>query len=449
MEEKDTKNIGIIKSDNTEGNPWHSGKNGKFTSPTEGAEGTLSSNEQQEQEQEQEAPKKKGAGLKVVKKTDSEKMQVKEKLALKNYFGNNPKYDKGKIKNATVEQLKELQNAEIELENEMLAVSSSTELIALNKGGISGPWLITKYPSDYEGLVKSGSFEKKKNYYLYTFSGSEEQKQKMLSLLDELKAKGEKYMAKEQEIHAKYDKYRELVDSYNDTDTYSKQRKDNALWFDDLYTTEKLLGGKSLEYLHNLKVSDYEAYDEVIEYTDSYSRVNEPLRGISYVGDKGKKQEFVGRVDAITRAIDGQELQEDMWLRRGTTKLSVGNIGGAGSLLHNGWSTEQLTSLVGTTFEDQGFVSCRGSKDDGFMTGAGVQMYIYCPKTTKALYIAPLSHHHHENEMIIQRGYQYRITKAYKKGHQVCIDCEVLLGTDSEKYNTDKLNELANKHHYH
>lgn len=444
MEEKDIKNDGqIIKSDNTKGNPWHASSDGTFTSPTEGnAEGVATSGASITN-----GPKKKGMGLKVGQKTEHEKMQVKEKLALKNYFGENPKYDKEKIKNATVEQLKELQNAEIELANEMVAVSSSSELIELNKGGISGPWLSTKYPSDYEGLLKSGSFEKKKNYYLYTFSGSEEQKQEMLSLLDELQTKGEKYMAKEQEIHAKYDKYRDLVDSYNDTDTYSKHRKDNALWLDNIHKTEQLLGGKSLEYLHNLKVSDYKAYNEAIEYTSTYNRVNKPLRGMDYFESMGKKKDFTNRVEAITRAIDGQELQEDMWVRRGTNALSIGNIGGTGSLLSSSWSTEQLTSLVGTTFVDQGFVSCRSSKDDGYGSGAGVQMYIYCPKTTKALYISPLSHFHSENEMIIQRGYQYRITKAYKKGHQVCVDCEVLLGTDSKKHSNEKLNELAEKHY--
>lgn len=447
---EENKNIqtggGIIKSDNTEGNPWHSGKDGEFTSPPK-AEGSSALDEVKdnaEQGQTEVPPQKK---LKKPQKSLEAKMQVKEKLALKNYFGENPKYDKEKIKAATIEQLKELQQAETELENEMLEISSSSKLVALNKGGISGPWKDTKYPSDYEKLLKSGSFEKKKYYFEHTFMGSEEQKQEMLSLLDELKAKGEKYIAKEKEIHAKYDKYRELVDSYNDTDTYSQHRKDNALWFSNSTQTAKKLEEPAKTYLDNLSSSDYEAYKEAVAYTYTYNRVNMPLRGLDYYETMGEKEDFVKRVNAITRAIDGQELEEDMWIRRGVGQLSTKNIYGNGELLDNKWSTEQLLSLVGTTFVDQGFVSCRSSKDDGYGSGEPVQMFIYCPKTTHALYIKPYSHYISENEMIIQRGYQYRITKAYKKGNQVCIDCEVLLGTDSKKYDDVKLHELAEKHY--
>lgn len=447
---EENKNIqsggGIIKSDNTEGNPWHSGKDGEFTSPPK-AEGSSALDEVKdnaEQGQTEVPPQKK---LKKPQKSLEAKMQVKEKLALKNYFGENPKYDKGKIKAATIEQLKELQQAEIELANEMVAISSSPELIELNKGGISGPWKDTKYPSDYEKLLKSGSFEKKKYYFEHTFMGSEEQKQEMLSLLDELKTKGEKYIAKEKEIHAKYDKFRELVDSYNDTDTYSQHRKDNALWFDNIWKTEELLGGSSMEYFNKLKNVDKIAYDEVREYTSTFNRVNRPLRGLDYYESMGKKEDFAKRVNAITRAIDGQELQQDMWVRRGTYELSVNNINGIGELINSSWTTEQLVNLVGTTFVDQGFVSCRSSKDGGYGTSSGIQMFIYCPKSTHGLYVSPISHFKHENEIILQRGYQYRITKAYKKGPQVCIDCEVLLGTDSKKHGEEKLQELANKHY--
>ena len=447
---EENKNIqsggGIIKSDNTEGNPWHSGKDGEFTSPPK-AEGSSALDEVKDnaEQGQTEAPAQKK--LKKPQKSLEAKMQVKEKLALKNYFGENPKYDKEKIKAATIEQLKELQQAEIELANEMVAISGSVELVTLNKGGISGPWKDTKYPSDYEKLLKSGSFEKKKYYFEHTFMGPEEQKQEMLSLLDELKTKGEKYIAKEKEIHAKYDKFRELIDSYNDTDTYSQHRKDNALWFDNIWKTDQVLAPPAREYLKKLSLSDSEAYNESVAYTSTYNRVNRPLRGLNYYADMGDKKDFVKRVNAITRAIDGQELKEDMWIRRGTWELSVNNIIGNGELLDKHWSTAQLLSLVGTTFVDQGFVSCRSSKDDGFMTDASVQMFIYCPKSTHALYINPHSHHSSENEMILQRGYQYRITKAYKKGSQICIDCEVLLGTDSEKYDETKLQELANKHY--
>lgn len=445
----DEKNINnneeIIKSDNTHGNPWHKGKDGEFTEAplAGGASGSDENNGDGGEEQTPPTPPK----FNIKQKSLEAKMQVKEKLALKNYFGENPKYDKEKIKAATIEQLKELQQAETELENEMLEISSSSKLVALNKGGISGPWKDTKYPSDYEKLLKSGSFEKKKHYFEHTFMGSEEQKQEMLSLLDELKTKGEKYIAKEKEIHAKYDKFRELVDSYNDTDTYSQHRKDNALWFSNSTQTANKLAGPAKTYLDNLASSDYEAYKEAVAYTYTYNRVNMPLRGLDYYESMGKKEDFVKRVNAITRAIDGQELEEDMWIRRGVGQLSTKNIYGDGELLDNKWSTEQLLSLVGTTFVDQGFVSCRSSKDDGYGSGEPVQMFIYCPKTTHALYIKPYSHYTSENEMIIQRGYQYRITKAYKKGNQVCIDCEVLLGTDSKKHDDVKLHKLAEKHY--
>ena len=76
-------------------------------------------------------------------------------------------------------------------------------------------------------------------------------------------------------------------------------------------------------------------------------------------------------------------------------------------------------------------------------------MNIYCPKGTKALYLNPLSHFkgEGENETLIQRGYSFKITKAYKSGFHIYLDCDVILGSDENKYNDEDLKAIADKNY--
>ena len=47
-----------------------------------------------------------------------------------------------------------------------------------------------------------------------------------------------------------------------------------------------------------------------------------------------------------------------------------------------------------------------------------------------------------QNEFLLQRGYSYRITKAYQLNGQLHIDCEVILGSDEQKYDDNELKRI-------
>lgn len=57
-----------------------------------------------------------------------------------------------------------------------------------------------------------------------------------------------------------------------------------------------------------------------------------------------------------------------------------------------------------------------------------------------------ISHYPHENELILQRGYTYNITKAEKKNGKLYIDCDVVLDSDEDKYNDEELEQLKQAH---
>ena len=108
----------------------------------------------------------------------------------------------------------------------------------------------------------------------------------------------------------------------------------------------------------------------------------------------------------------------------------------------------ELQSLVGNSFKDNGFYSAGAGKGTGF-TGGGVILNTYCPKGTKMAYMNTKGHYAYgsENEMILQRGYTYRITKVEKQGSKYFIDCEVILGSDNDKItDTAELEKIGNKH---
>ena len=64
-------------------------------------------------------------------------------------------------------------------------------------------------------------------------------------------------------------------------------------------------------------------------------------------------------------------------------------------------------------------------------------------------YVAPYSSASKgENEMILQRGYSYRITKVEKKGGSYYLDMEVILGSDAQKPVGNDLKKIGNEFYY-
>ena len=114
------------------------------------------------------------------------------------------------------------------------------------------------------------------------------------------------------------------------------------------------------------------------------------------------------------------------------------------AILNGGYSTKQNE---GTYFlnniESQGeyrpyFVS--------YLDETGKIKSTYCPKGVKAFYVEKFSHYSGENEMILQRGYTYRITAAKRVNGQILLDAEVILDSDSTKWDHNQLVDIASKY---
>lgn len=351
---------------------------------------------------------------------------------------NNPDLDKFKIQSLSDEERLKLLQAITLLENK-----------DKNDGKIKGDktfYNIWKNPvsvSQYQ--YYKDSIPLKKDYFEYTYLGSD--KAEKLAQVDEFEKLGKEYVQKQQPIQDRYNKLSDFVSKFYDTDSaYTQERKDNAIWVlnDNISQSKKFFGPKAQEVYDYFQNYNPKAFNYLQSYTGSYSSINNPLRLKQYQfssENTEKAAQFQSAVKGMTEVIDKSTYDKDIWLQRAVSNLSDKNIG-----LEIDESTDiaYLQSLVGKTFKDQGFLSCGAAKGSGFNNS--IILNIYCPKGTKMFYIQPWSYYSNENEMIIQRGYSYKIRKAEKKGYKIYLDVDCILGSDKDKYNDEQLKEISQKY---
>ena len=154
----------------------------------------------------------------------------------------------------------------------------------------------------------------------------------------------------------------------------------------------------------------------------------------------------------MTRMIEKSSYDKDIWVQRGISpSAKIFQIPGEKikkSILE--MTSSEMQSLVGTTFKEKGFYSAGAGKGTGF-DHKGVILNTYCPRGTKMLYVGDSKTKSFygktdENEMILQRGYEYRITKIQKVGSRVYVDCEVLLNSNKDMAVGEELDNLWNKY---
>ena len=388
---------------------------------------------------------------------------------------NNVFYDENKIKNATDEEIELLFLIEHLKAKEKDNLNEQNEL---KKETFSGIW---KYKDvnveDY--LDKINSIPLKREYYEKLLDGI---KQEIEEHPEYAEAKKDEYESRLNFAQSKLDqlnkfeqlgqKYEKLRDEYFSLKTselrkelngisekfrssdnpYSEERKNNAIWFDGDNVQEKANKYFKNETMQHFSSMSQEEIASLYLYTSGSSRFNEPLRHQNYSGGKSYNSDFVTDVNNMTNAIDKCTWKDDIWVQRGID-IHTMFLKTPGSLESKDicyLSDDELQALVGSTIEDTGFFSAGAGKGTGF-NNSRILLNTYCPRGTKMAYVDFHSAYKGENEMILQRGYSYKITKVEKKKepwgeYQYYVDMEVILGSDENKFTSEELNNIQKQY---
>ena len=241
---------------------------------------------------------------------------------------------------------------------------------------------------------------------------------------------------------------KDLISAYQDeTAIYSKARKDKAVWFKGnnvIAQAEAHFFPTAEKHYASMTPDEVKRVDD---YKTGSSKYNEPLRSLNYTGYKDfQGASYSKAINDLTSAIDKCVWPDDIWVQRGQSPhINCFNINGVKKSISSMTEAERQ-SLVGSTYVDNGFYSAGAGKGTGF-TGQGMIINTYCPKGTKMVYAQYRPGYKNENEMIIQRGYSYRITKIENKGGKYYMDVEVLLNSDKNKPIGQDLENIAKKHY--
>ena len=154
------------------------------------------------------------------------------------------------------------------------------------------------------------------------------------------------------------------------------------------------------------------------KYTQSYSYLNEPLRGLSYYGGR-TQNEYDHDMPILTSALNKFKTAKDMVVRRGTGNFYIPEL------------RKDLSGVsVGDTFTDGAFLSTACHRSKGFHDD--INMIILVPKGARGAFAEPFSHYtdnlrfYHDGELwdgkskesinsefewIGQRGSRFKVIK--------------------------------------
>lgn len=240
-------------------------------------------------------------------------------------------------------------------------------------------------------------------------------------------------------------------------DAYTQARKDAAMWAKSTKEADALLRDRCGEVWRSSPPIQKNA---IYDYTQSYHKFNEPLRGIEYgsekflgVGNVDLDQIGVSysgwqpgamrkEINAMTDIIEKSVYQEDFWLQRGCRFKGMDKFFNVPmDKLQHASQAELEALLLGTTPTEYGFCSCGVAKGKGF--SGDIILNIYAPSGTQMMYVEPFSAFGNgsgkswdglkpqssfgqESEIILQQGTTFRVTKVEKTPGTIYIDLEVI-----------------------
>lgn len=365
------------------------------------------------------------------------------------------------------EQKKALAKQQVELEAQKAAVQQQLDDFEVKT--YSGIWYNKDVTTaDWAGL----NIEGKKKYYEGKFITETDpdlmQKyQDLYKQLEELDTEGKAYADIQKElkqiqtqitkVQADLKKLEQggIIDSVDDA--FSQERKDAAIWAKTTKEADDVLRDTCGEVW---RTSPPIQKNAIYDYTQSYHKFNEPLRGIEYgsekflgVGNVDLDQIGVSyqgwepgqmrkEINAMTDIISKSTYKEDFWLQRGCRFKGMDKFFNVPmDRLQSATQAELEQLLLNTTPTEYGFCSCGVAKGKGF--SGDIILNIYAPSGTQMMYVEPFSAFGNgggknwdgiakqgsfgqESEIILQQGTKFRVTKVEKTPGMIYIDLEVI-----------------------
>lgn len=365
------------------------------------------------------------------------------------------------------EQKKALAKQQLELEAQKAAIQQQLDDFEIKT--YSGIWYNKDVTTaDWESLNIAG----KKQYYEGKFITETDpdlmkKYQDLYKQLEELDTEGKSYHDIQQQlkkIEQEISKVQADLKKVENSgiieavdDAYSQARKDAAMWAKSTKEADVLLRDRCGEVWRSSPPIQKNA---IYDYTQSYHKFNEPLRGIEYgsekflgVGNVDLDQIGVSysgwqpgamrkEINAMTDIIEKSVYQEDFWLQRGCRFKGMDKFFNVPmDKLQHASQAELEALLLGTTPTEYGFCSCGVAKGKGF--SGDIILNIYAPSGTQMMYVEPFSAFGNgsgkswdglkpqssfgqESEIILQQGTTFRVTKVEKTPGTIYIDLEVI-----------------------
>ena len=365
------------------------------------------------------------------------------------------------------EQKKALAKQQVELEAQKAAVQQQLDDFEVKT--YSGIWYNKDVTTaDWAGL----NIEGKKKYYEGKFITETDpdlmQKyQDLYKQLEELDTEGKAYADIQKElkqiqtqitkVQADLKKLEQgdIIDSMDDA--FSQERKDAAIWAKTTKEADDVLRDTCGEVW---RTSPPIQKNAIYDYTQSYHKFNEPLRGIEYGSEKflgvgnvdldqigvsyqgWKPGQMRKEINAMTDIISKSTYKEDFWLQRGCRFKGMDKFFNVPmDRLQSATQAELEQLLLNTTPTEYGFCSCGVAKSKGF--SGDIILNIYAPSGTQMMYVEPFSAFGNgggknwdgiakqgsfgqESEIILQQGTKFRVTKVEKTPGMIYIDLEVI-----------------------
>lgn len=365
------------------------------------------------------------------------------------------------------EQKKALAKKQLELEAQKAAVQQQLDDFEIKT--YSGIWYNKDVTTaDWESLNIAG----KKQYYEGKFITETDpdlmkKYQDLYKQLEELDTEGKSYHDIQQQlkkIEQEISKVQADLKKVENSgiieavdDAYSQARKDAAMWVKSTKEADALLRDRCGEVWRSSPPIQKNA---IYDYTQSYHKFNEPLRGIEYGSEKflgvgnvdldqigvsysgWKPGAMRKEINAMTDIIEKSVYQEDFWLQRGCRFKGMDKFFNVPmDKLQHASQAELEALLLGTTPTEYGFCSCGVAKGKGF--SGDIILNIYAPSGTQMMYVEPFSAFGNgsgkswdglkpqssfgqESEIILQQGTTFRVTKVEKTPGTIYIDLEVI-----------------------